>query len=235
MLLVHCLLTTIRQIPWYTDATGILSSVFSLQDYTKCQVVSLTWLYKQSLGKWISLERYKHSMAKSDSCLRKIKASQHCSAYFTRNALLEFRINIPSLGMLVDYLAGGGEGKISLLPSFHSSSLCLCSVCSCSQGQKRGKAACLFSWWTRQILQPTLNVVVEVRVLHLWAFQEKKNLPLQYRVVLTLKPQSTCHWRRKPAPIVELTFSKTHFQLHGIFGKASLGTHYFREEKFISR
>ena len=149
---------------------------------------------------------YNHSMAQSDSCLKKTIASQHCSIYFKRNALLEFRINIQSLGMLVDYLAGGREGKSrSLLPPLHSSSLCLCSVFSCPHSQKRGKAARLFSRRIRQTFQPTcLNVVVEVRALHLWAFQEK-NMPLHYKIVLTINHLSTCHWNRKPTPIIEMT------------------------------
>lgn len=68
---------------------------------------------------------HSHGMATSDRCLKKNTASQHCSAYFVRkntarqhcsayfvrNALLEFRTNTQSLGMLVDYLAGGEKEK----------------------------------------------------------------------------------------------------------------------------
>lgn len=160
-------------------------------------------------------------MAKSDSCLKKTIASQHCSTYFMSNALLEFRINIQSLGMLGDYLAGGREGKSrSLLPPFHSSSLCFCSVFSFPHRQRRGEVARLFSRWIRQIFQPTcLNVVkFEVRALHLWAFQEK-NMPLQYSVVLTINHQSTCHWNRKPTPIIEMTFKQSMFSATWYFWK----------------
>lgn len=54
---------------------------------------------------------HSHGMATSDCCLKKNTVSQHCSAYFMRNALLEFRTNTRSLGMLVDYLAGGEKEK----------------------------------------------------------------------------------------------------------------------------
>lgn len=98
-------------------------------------------------------------MAGSDSCIKKNTASQHCSAYFLRNALLEFRTNIRGLGLLREYLA---EEKSP--PPFRSKPLCQCLVFSRPHTWQRGKAAHLFSLRIRWISQPTcLNAVVEDR------------------------------------------------------------------------